>query len=221
MRQGNSTVLDHPARVTTDVHGAILDMARGQHVLNVGAAGNATHYRDHGSDEWLHARLARVSATLVGLDLDAAEVRVAAGLGFDVRVGNCETKNLKTHFDVIVMADVLEHVDGPASALANMMAHLNPGGKIIITTPNATFFGNFANALLRRGPKVYWDHVNLYAPETIQAMCDRHGWTLAQTNLYSLVDRRNASVRMKSRLIGFLARLFPRLHSGFMCVIGT
>ncbi|OEJ66638.1 class I SAM-dependent methyltransferase [Magnetovibrio blakemorei] len=219
MRQGESTVLDHPATAIVDAHALIIDMAQGRRVLNVGAAGNASYYRDHGLDGWLHARLAQSAETLVGLDLDGDEVQAAVGLGFNIHVGNCENVDLNEIFDLIVLADVLEHVDSPTLALANMVRHLSPGGKIVLTTPNATFFGNVGNALLRRGPNVYWDHVNLYTPENIQALCDRHGWILLQTHLYSLADRRNASVRFKSAVIALVGRLFPRFHSAFLCVI--
>lgn len=219
MRQGDRTILDHPATSVADAHSMIIDMASGQRVLNVGAAGNAAYYRDHGTDGWLHARLGQAAEMLVGLDLDSDEIQAAAGLGFEIQVGNCETTDLGVTFDLIVLADVLEHVDNPVLAIANMMRHLRPGGKIVMTTPNATFFGNIANALLRRGPNVYWDHVNLYTPENIQALCDRHGWVLLQTHLYSLLDQRDVSVRLKSAGIALAAMLFPRLHSAFMCVI--
>lgn len=219
MRQGERTVLDHPATSIADPHALILDMAQGRRVLNVGAAGNASYYRDHGSDGWLHARLAQSAETLVGLDLDGDEVQAAVGLGFNIHVGNCESVDLNETFDLIVLADVLEHVDNPTLAMANILRHLSPGGKIVLTTPNATFFGNVANALLRRGPNVYWDHVNLYTPENIQALCDRHGWSVLQTHMYSLTDQRNISVQMKSAVIVLVGKLFPRLHSAFLCVI--
>lgn len=219
MRLGDSTVLDHPAATIADAHALILDMANGKRVLNVGAAGNATFYRDHGVDGWLHARLALRVETLMGLDLDGDEVQVASSLGYDIHMGNCETANLGTAFDLIVLADVLEHVDNPALALANMMGHLHPGGQIVLTTPNATFLGNVLNALLRRGPHIYWDHVNLYVPENIQVLCDRNGWTLAQTFLYSMTDKRTMSLRLKSILIHGAGMVFPRLHSAFLCIV--
>jgi SAM-dependent methyltransferase len=219
MRQGERTVLDHPATSIVDAHAMIIDMAQGRCVLNVGAAGNASSYRDHSMDGWLHARLAKSSKTLVGLDLDGDEVQAAVGLGFNIRIGNCENVDLNEMFDLIVLADVLEHVDNPAMAMANMVRHLSPGGKIVLTTPNATFLGNVVNALLCRGPNVYWDHVNLYTPENIQALCDRHGWVLLQTHMCSLSDQRDKSVRVKSAMIALVGKLFPRLHSAFMCVI--
>lgn len=219
MRVRDTTKLDQPANVTRDAHGDICRLAKGQKVLNVGAAGNARYYRDHGHDGWLHAALAEAASILVGLDLDKTEVTAANNMGFAVQLGNCEDAQLEDNFDLIVLADVLEHVDNPTRALQNLMAHLEPGGKIVVTTPNATFFGNVTNALLRRGPNIYWDHVNLYTPENIQALCDRHGWHLSNTAMYSLTDGRSTANKIKSAIIHMAAGLFPRLHASFICII--
>ncbi|MEG3619393.1 class I SAM-dependent methyltransferase [Magnetovibrio sp. PR-2] len=219
MRVGDTTQLDTPAGVAKDAHGDICRLAEGRKVLNVGAAGNARYYRDHGHDGWLHARLNGVASELVGLDLDQEEVNAANALGFAVKLGNCEVADLGQTFDLIILADVLEHVDNPTRALQNLMTHLNPSGKIVITTPNATFFGNVTNALLRRGPNVYWDHVNLYTPENIQALCDRHGWRLSRSAMYSLTDARTTTNTIKSAIIHMAAGLFPRLHAAFLCII--
>ncbi|MBN1513149.1 MAG: methyltransferase domain-containing protein, partial [Phycisphaerae bacterium] len=39
-------------------------------------------------------------------------------------------------FDVIVALAVIEHVDDPGDWLARLAAHLNPGGRIVLTTPH-------------------------------------------------------------------------------------
>ncbi len=219
MRVGDSTQLDRLALVSPNAHSDIVSLAEGLRVLNVGAAGNAAYYRDNGSEGWLHGALAGTASELTGLDLDQDEIQAAAEMGFSIVSGNCENAKFDQKFDLIVMADVLEHVDNPGLALANMMAHLSSDGKLVITTPNATFLGNIVNALLRRGPNVFWDHVGLYTPENIQAICDRHGWALEQTRMFSLTDKRNGSVRLKSFIIEGVGKLFPRFHSAFMCVI--
>ncbi|MFM2475425.1 class I SAM-dependent methyltransferase, partial [Burkholderia cenocepacia] len=38
-------------------------------------------------------------------------------------------------FDLIAMLDVLEHVDDPAAALAEVRARLAPGGRLVVTVP--------------------------------------------------------------------------------------
>jgi len=221
MKNNNSVILDNPAKTLGDPYGAILELAQNKRILNVGAAGNASDYAQIGMEQWLHAKLGQVAAALVGLDLDPREISVARNMGYDIHYGNCETENLGQKFDLIVMADVLEHVGNPTLALQNMFRHLDHEGKIVITTPNATFLGNILNGLLRRGPNVYWDHVQLYTPENIQALCDREGWRLEGTRFFSLYDRRTFAVQLKSLIVRGACALFPRFHSAFLCILST
>ena len=221
MRVGDSVRLDPEVRSirTHDPYGVIVDMAAGCRVLNVGAAGNASCYRTHGQDGWLHKRLADKAARIVGLDIDADEIAAARALGYDIVAGNCENIRLDESFDLIVLSDVIEHLNNPGLALANLAGHMASGGRLVITTPNATFAGNFLKTLRRRPLDVYWDHVALYAPEHIQALCDRHGYRLEAVAYYTLRDRRNLATKTKSAAMAALGWLSPGLHGAFFCVI--
>lgn len=221
MRAGDLVHLDCPDRVVRDAHALIVGMAAGRKVLNVGAAGNARYYREHGTEGWIHGRLADQAARLVGLDIDEAEIAAARDSGFDIICGNCETVSLGESFDLIVLSDVIEHVANPGMALVNMARHLAPGGRLVLTTPNATSVGTFLRVLCRRPPNVYWDHVALYTPEHIQAICDRHGYRLEETAFFTLSDRRTLALRIKSTFITLFGRIWPRCHGSLLCVISV
>ena len=124
-------------------------------------------------------------------------------------------------FDLIVLSDVIEHLNNPGLALANLADHLAPGARMIITTPNATFAGNFLKTLLRLPLDVYWDHTALYAPEHIQALCDRHSYRLESLAYYTLQDRRSLATKTKSAVVTVLGWFNPRFHGAFLCVIDT
>lgn len=194
-------------------------MAAGQKVLNVGAAGNVRSYREQGLDGWIHKRLTETAAKVVGLDINLEEIEAARELGYDIASGNCETFASEQRFNLIVLSDVIEHLDNPALALENLASLLTPGGQLVISTPNATAAGNFLRVLLHRPPSVYWDHVALYAPEHIQALCDRHGLRLDSVTFYTLADHSAGTSLAKRLAIAFLGRVFPRLHGAFLCVI--
>ena len=49
-----------------------------------------------------------------------------------------DAKNISEKFDVIVSVGTLEHMDDPLMTLKILKKHLNPKGKIIITSPNWT-----------------------------------------------------------------------------------
>ncbi len=63
-------------------------------------------------------------------------------------------------FDVIVMSDVLEHVDDEIAALNEMARILRPGGTFIVSTPHRGLFQwldpyNYGYALHRTAPPLY------------------------------------------------------------------
>ncbi len=219
MRQGDQVELNQSPRVESDAHRLIVELAKGRRVLNVGAAGNAEDYLDGGEADWLHAQIAAVAVETVGLDIDEQSVRQLSERGYDTVCGNAEDAALKRKFDLVVMSDVIEHFDNPGIAIANMMAHLDDDGDLVMTTPNATAWSLVARAALRKSMGIYWDHVAVYAPEHIQAMCDRHGYTVADLALFTDVEGRRRNRGLKHIVSRLATRMVPRFHGWIYCRI--
>ncbi len=78
MQRNEVVQLSVPPRVLADPFPHILDYARGKRVLNVGASGGVEHYLPMQRESWLHHRLGKVAAELVGIDIDADSVAFAA-----------------------------------------------------------------------------------------------------------------------------------------------
>jgi methionine biosynthesis protein MetW len=102
-------------------------------------------------------------------DLNALEARVFSG-----------------RFDVVVFADVLEHLLDPVSVLRRFGEYLNPGGLAIVSVPNV------AHARVRfdllRGRFDYADygvldrtHLHLYTFATAQRLMAEAGFRVLQT----------------------------------------
>ncbi len=87
--------------------------------------------------------LARLGAHVTGVD--AAPENVAAarahaagmGLAIDYRTGELEALALG-QFDLVTAMEVLEHVADKAAFVAQLAAHLAPGGLLVVSTPNRT-----------------------------------------------------------------------------------
>lgn len=93
---------------------------------------------------------ARGGVTVVGVELDPAYAAVAAGRLDRVVVADAESflagdAPPEAPFDVLVCADVLEHLADPWAALERAVALLRPGGTAIVSLPNVLFWA----ALLR------------------------------------------------------------------------
>jgi 2-polyprenyl-6-hydroxyphenyl methylase/3-demethylubiquinone-9 3-methyltransferase len=87
--------------------------------------------------------LARLGAEVTGVDAAEENVAVArthaagSDLSIDYRSGELGTLGLG-RFDLVTAMEVLEHVADKAAFLAELAAHLAPGGLMVLSTPNRT-----------------------------------------------------------------------------------
>src|SRR3954462_9421265 len=73
----------------------------------------------------------------VGLELSRASAEHARdALGLDVRELALEDFEDDQRFDVVVLADVIEHLDDPVAGIARRAALLSPGGVLCVVTPD-------------------------------------------------------------------------------------
>jgi SAM-dependent methyltransferase len=77
---------------------------------------------------------------VVGLDLREEGVARMRELGFDARCMNLVDLEAPQGFDVISMADVLEHMPFPKSALLHARKLLRRGGALFVSMPNSDCF---------------------------------------------------------------------------------
>jgi len=139
-------------------------------------------------DGCLTASLAQNGTAVTGVEVESAAVRLASSALAHYQ--NCAIAQadcyrlpfLANAFDVVVMADVIEHLDDPETALAEAARVLNPDGVMILTTP-------------KWRPDRMWDvyHVHEYTPRELNHCLKRFFghvdvqffWPLFWSNLYS------------------------------------
>jgi SAM-dependent methyltransferase len=73
---------------------------------------------------------------IAGLDISADQLERNT-FAQEKFLGDVQTFKLDRQFDVVVSIFVLEHLEDPATALANMLAWTKPGGLLILAVPNA------------------------------------------------------------------------------------
>lgn len=217
-KSGLATLLC-PVRVVPDAVSFILNESTGKTVLNVGAAGGVEAYLPAHRQVWLHDRLQKVAKELVGIDIDRNGIGWAAQHGVNIVEANCESMHLGRTFDVIVMSDVIEHVNAPGLAMQTLVSHLRPSGRLLITTPNPTHYATLVRAILGSPQNVYYDHVGCFMPEHIQAMCSRFGYNLSAVYFFGHIDRRTLSMRLKSYVSLVIGKRMKRLNGWFLAVV--
>ncbi len=218
MRKGLARLESKPRRIR-DIVSYICDIAKGKDVLNVGASGGVEFYLPDNKEVWLHYRLSTVANEVVGIDIDEDSIRYAKQNGVEILCYNCESMDLGRRFDVIVMSEVIEHLDAPGKAVSTLMNHLERKGKLLITTPNPTSIGILLKTLLKGNPGVYYDHVTCFFPENLQAMCNRFGYKLGQVLFFDHIDRRTRMLQFKSKLFQTFGLFVPKISQSFLGII--
>lgn len=127
------------AHARTDI--TALVRGRGLKVLDVGCGRGATLAGLKRSGQ---------AALAVGVEINPEAAGEAGRLLDEVIVGNIENLELKYpggYFDLIIMADVLEHLADPWGALRKLKKYLAPDGMVIASLPNFREFGTLRRIL--------------------------------------------------------------------------
>jgi SAM-dependent methyltransferase len=132
----------------------------------------------------------RLGCSVFGVEVDAEAAEEAAAHCDRVLVGDAEEFDLEAElggnrFDVILFADVLEHLRDPAALLQRVRPLLAEGGAVIASIPNvahasvrlALLSGSFRyreTGLLDAG------HLRFFTREGIQDLFERSGYVVAE-----------------------------------------
>ena len=112
------------------------------HAMVVGLVGQAKRVLDVGCSTGYLARILRGNGNVVsGVEIDPAAAEQARSALDKLVVGDIESMDFTEHFeegsfDVVVFADVLEHVRDPAAVLRRVSQLLAPGGSAVLSIPN-------------------------------------------------------------------------------------
>ena len=165
------------------------------------------------------------------VDVDAYDVssfftRVCNDLGINHTIINLNTPQgvqLDDNYDLIVLCEVIEHLSRwPVSVLQNLYKYLQPGGTLLITTPNLLRLSNRIRLLT--GKKLFshfvpealiMGHLREYTPEEMDFFLRRAGFTKIRIELQNFPDITRS--RLKQTCCSIIAKLFPRLSNYIFC----
>jgi SAM-dependent methyltransferase len=156
---------------------AILSAVRGPEILNLGCVGHSLPVKPKEKAHWLHFRLGErfPDANILGLDNDESNVDRMREMGFDAVRGDAHALSYEASFDTIVAGELIEHLQNPGECLEGCRRALKPGGRIILTTPNAfsamlglMYLKNFNHAFNA-------EHVVWFCPQTLYSLAERCG----------------------------------------------
>lgn len=184
-------------------------------VLDVGFLGQGIK---QDNPAWPHALLKRLAKEVYGLDL-------ALGDPFKgdphYAEASAEHFSFPVKFDVIFAGDLIEHLSNPGLFLESCAAHLKPGGRLILTTPNTFNLFNMAEKLTKREPTINPDHTFYFNSKTLQKLLEKNGMEVQEMNfLYTLGYDHPESWKKKflNVLYGLLSRVTDKFGETLVVV---
>jgi 2-polyprenyl-3-methyl-5-hydroxy-6-metoxy-1,4-benzoquinol methylase len=188
----------------------IIDYCRDKKILDVGCVGQDI---DYNNPEWIHSKVKAVSESLTGVDINEDGIVKLNNMGYNIVHYN--NLNISNRFDMILMLDVIEHVDNPVKFIKDYEPFLNDNGKIIITTPNSNRAINFINILFKNDYSLNYEHTFWFCPKTLMEVFNRVD-TLKVDSFYWLEDYLpNRNLNWKYRILYLLDKILVKLRSNF------
>lgn len=139
----------------------ILDHSKNKRVLHLGC-----------SSGYLHSHIAKVSKELTGWDIEpypGTPIGNFVLLDLDEQINCC---GFRGKFDLVVVAEILEHLGNPGNILKNLK---NIEAPLLITVPNA--FSAVGRYHLSGGVEnVHKQHTAWYSWRTLLTLIERYGY---------------------------------------------
>lgn len=175
MKYSSAHQFIHAARHAPHAHKRawIKVVVRNKEVLDLGVVAHTLDNCLRHRDQWLHALIKDESASVVGVDILAAEAKELQRMGYDVVVGDATRIRLDRKFDVVVCGDLVEHVSDTGGLLETIAFHLRDDGIALITTPNPFAVTRFFNVLADGWTDINAEHVSWICPQTMFQLAER------------------------------------------------
>ncbi len=191
----------------------------GHRTVHLGFVDSGCRASHEATDTWLHAHLHRVASSIVGLDVDPDGVREARGNGFDGYAVDCTDPAAMAalgveHADVAIAGEIIEHLDQPGAFLEALHEVVVPGGRLVVTTPNASGMLNAAAAALAGFEVNHPDHITLYSCYTLTNLLGRHRWEVDDVATYVPVVHDTSGMSARVRVLGGAARAMLAVERG-------
>lgn len=185
---------------------------QGKRVLELGV-GDAT----------LTEQMNKAGAKVSCVELDPQFAALAIPFATEVKIANAETVTYKPEsgpqYDVIVAADILEHLVDSETVLSKLKAGLKRNGLLVVSLPNVANFYVRLNLLFGRFPyhsKGLLDrtHLRFFTGQSMRTMLVKTGWIVERVHMTSIPIAivfpflRNRSFRWVLHLLHLLTRMF-------------
>lgn len=151
----------------------IQEICRDKRVLDLGCIQHNAEFALK-NRRWLHKIIRSTAKETVGVDYLPDEIRKLKSAGYDIVFGDVtKPLGLSGQFDVIVAADIIEHLTNFDGFFDNCRRFLKPGGILVITTANPFYSELFHYLALKKNFFVNPEHTCWIDPYSLAQMSER------------------------------------------------
>lgn len=205
----------------------------GCRVLDLGAMDETAWTQKRDGGVWLHEKIARVARQVDGVDNsrlipDTGLVTAANAMirrGNVIELGQC-LANTDEVPEVIVAAELIEHLENPLQFLRQFAEIRSLAGKtLVLSTPNSTAIHNVLIGLASR-ESTHQDHLCIFSYKTLTTLCRRAGFSsweiipyfsrFAEMRKRVKPGVRSLAISAAERLINGFEWAFPMLSFGYI-----
>lgn len=194
------------------------EICTNKNVLDVGCVGQAVNYEN---PDWVHNKIRNVSNKIVGVDINHEGIEKLKKRGYDIFHYNQLNKDER--FDVIIILDVIEHVNDPVEFMNIYQRFLQDDGVIVITTPNSNRAKNFVNILFCNDYPLNYEHTFSFCPkmfiETIKRTTSLKIRSFYWLNYYNDIGGINLKKRILITIDKFLIKFRSNFSPNFMFIL--
>jgi len=159
-----------------DMYEIIRENISGKSVLDVSCVGAIKRAVPKNGNNYMHGFISRHAKYCIGVDLNERGVAKLNGLGYNCVVGDAENLAMGDKFEVIVAANLIEHLSNIGKFLESAKGHLSPEGSLIIATPNPFFLWRFIEIILKDNFAMNVEHTCWFDPKTLGCLLLQHGF---------------------------------------------
>jgi len=183
----------------------VLNRINGKRVLDLGCVMHNPN--NMASKYWLHKAIKEKSSELVGLDLYEDGVKRLCESGYNVVHGDAQEFQFEKKFDVIVAADIIEHLHNLEGFFISCRENLCTNGDLLISTPNPWHWRYIVKSLHKQ-VTVNKEHTCWFCPATLGQLAARFGFRVESVSY--------GSRYMSDRVMPFPKRI---KHTSFHTVL--
>ncbi|WP_071191167.1 class I SAM-dependent methyltransferase [Trichormus sp. NMC-1] len=151
--------------------------ASGKDILDIGVVNHTLE--SESEPNWLHKNLSHASASCLGIDILAEEVKKLKAAGYNVEICDITKNSLEQKFNLIVAGEVIEHLEDIGAIFRFAKQHLTPEGYLILTTPNPFYFQRIYS-FWKNQQNENVDHVCYHFPSGIAELAERNDLALVR-----------------------------------------